>query len=66
MTEWYVYLEHGVPKEVILGRRAAFTKLGVNERVFRGYILGRIISLGEPVTMGFKSLYRTIGPGTEV
>ncbi len=27
MTEWYVYLENGKPREVILGRAAALSKL---------------------------------------
>jgi hypothetical protein len=35
MNEWYVYLEAGVPKEIILGRRQALERLIKDARVTR-------------------------------
>lgn len=80
MTEWYVYMEWGVPLEVVLGRRRALTRLVLGRnpdretlRLFTYYMEGGAPDLRSPFVYGRvvdslfeRSITRCIGPGTEV
>lgn len=80
MTEWYVYCELGLPREVILGRRDAIERLTMgltlqsHEKRRLGFLKGGTPNLYEAYEVGRKrwdgiperSICRVIGPGTEV
>lgn len=82
MTEWYVLLIDGRPKEVILGRLDALAKLvggyplTYKERRRLGFLRETMPDLFDPVTIvgtddGLnrtpdRTIVRVTGPGTEV